>query len=96
MALVGPDFPVLVFRQPDETAEGVDAFARDLVAQGAPVFVAGTSIPGTIGLPTVPSDAVVAPALQIQSFYRAAVDLSLARGFDPDRPPRLSKVTETV
>ncbi|MEO8115052.1 MAG: hypothetical protein ABI655_11760, partial [Phenylobacterium sp.] len=32
----------------------------------------------------------------IQSFYRLANALSLARGFDPDRPPRIFKVTETV
>lgn len=96
MALVGPDFPVLVFRQPDQTAAGVDAFACDLAAQGAPVFVAGAALPGTIALPTVASDAALAPILQIQSFYRAAASLSVARGFDPDRPPMLSKVTQTV
>jgi len=31
-----------------------------------------------------------------QSFYRAVAALSLARGYDPDRPPHLSKVTETL
>jgi glucosamine--fructose-6-phosphate aminotransferase (isomerizing) len=31
----------------------------------------------------------------IQSFYRAVARLSLARGYDPDRPPHLRKVTET-
>jgi glucosamine--fructose-6-phosphate aminotransferase (isomerizing) len=34
--------------------------------------------------------------LQIQSFYRAANALSFARGFDPDRPPHLAKVRETL
>jgi glucosamine--fructose-6-phosphate aminotransferase (isomerizing) len=34
--------------------------------------------------------------LQIQSFYRAANALALARGLDPDRPPHLAKVTETM
>jgi glucosamine--fructose-6-phosphate aminotransferase (isomerizing) len=96
MALVGPDFPLLVFRQPDETAEGIDALARDAAAQGAPVFVAGANVPGTIPLPTPQAGAAVTPLLQIQSFYRAAAQLSVARGFDPDRPPHLSKVTETV
>ncbi len=36
------------------------------------------------------------PILLIQSFYRLANDLSLARGLDPDSPPHLNKVTETV
>jgi glucosamine--fructose-6-phosphate aminotransferase (isomerizing) len=34
--------------------------------------------------------------LIIQSFYRAASVLSLRRGFNPDVPPHLNKVTETV
>ena len=34
--------------------------------------------------------------LQVQSFYRATTALAVARGFDPDRPPHLAKVTETV
>jgi glucosamine--fructose-6-phosphate aminotransferase (isomerizing) len=32
----------------------------------------------------------------IQSFYRLANALAIARGLDPDRPPHLRKVTETV
>ena len=31
-----------------------------------------------------------------QSFYRMATELAFARGFDPDRPPHLHKVTETL
>jgi glucosamine--fructose-6-phosphate aminotransferase (isomerizing) len=38
----------------------------------------------------------VAPLLAVQSFYRAASALSLARGYDPDVPPHLRKVTETM
>jgi glucosamine--fructose-6-phosphate aminotransferase (isomerizing) len=32
----------------------------------------------------------------IQSFYRLAASLSIARGLDPDNPPYLRKVTETL
>jgi glucosamine--fructose-6-phosphate aminotransferase (isomerizing) len=96
MALVGPDFPLLVFRQPDATAEGIDAMAADAASRGAPVFVVGGDVPGTIALPTPEASAAITPLLQVQSFYRAAARLSVARGFDPDRPPHLSKVTETV
>jgi glucosamine--fructose-6-phosphate aminotransferase (isomerizing) len=39
MALVGPDFPLLIFRQPDETAAGIDALAAEIAARGAPVFI---------------------------------------------------------
>ena len=30
------------------------------------------------------------------SFYRLVSDLALARGLDPDRPPHLAKITETI
>lgn len=96
MALVGPDFPLLIFRQPDEAAEGIDALAADCAARGAPVFLAGADVAGTTCLPVLDAAAEMTPLLQIQSFYRAAASLSVARGLDPDRPPHLSKVTETV
>jgi len=32
----------------------------------------------------------------IQSFYRMATALAFARGFNPDSPPHLNKVTETL
>jgi glucosamine--fructose-6-phosphate aminotransferase (isomerizing) len=47
-------------------------------------------------LPTVQAHPVLEPMLQIQSFYRAVNALSIKRGFDPDRPPHLRKVTETL
>jgi glucosamine--fructose-6-phosphate aminotransferase (isomerizing) len=38
----------------------------------------------------------VQPILLIQSFYRLVEGLARARGLDPDQPPHLSKITETV
>jgi glucosamine--fructose-6-phosphate aminotransferase (isomerizing) len=95
MALVGPDFPLLVFRQSDETEASVDELVRDVTARGADVLVAGEAA-GAVGLPVIGHHPALEPMLQIQTFYRAAVSLSIARGFDPDRPPHLAKVTETV
>lgn len=96
IALVGPDFPLLIFRQPDESAEGIDALAAECAARNAPVFLVGGATPGTIPLPHVEASAAVSPILQIQSFYRAVAQLSVSRGFDPDTPPNLAKVTSTV
>jgi glucosamine--fructose-6-phosphate aminotransferase (isomerizing) len=96
MALIGPDMPLLIFRQADETAAGIDDMAAEMARRGAPVFVVGGDIPGTIALPALRSEPSLAPLLQIQSFYRAAAALSVARGLDPDHPPHLAKVTETV
>ena len=36
------------------------------------------------------------PIALVQSFYRMVNALAVARGYDPDRPPHLNKVTETV
>jgi glucosamine--fructose-6-phosphate aminotransferase (isomerizing) len=97
MALVGPDFPVLCFAQDDDTLASTLAVAREFRGRGAQVFVAapGQHGPGTLPVPGgLP--ALCTPLLIIQSFYRAASELALLRGFNPDVPPHLNKVTETV
>ncbi|NWN13218.1 iron dicitrate transport regulator FecR, partial [Escherichia coli] len=58
--------------------------------------VSGGEVPGAIHLPHPAAGPAIEPILQIQAFYRAANALSIARGFDPDRPPSLAKVTETI
>ncbi|KAF1712133.1 iron dicitrate transport regulator FecR [Pseudoxanthomonas kalamensis DSM 18571] len=101
MALVGPGFPVLCFAQPDETEAGTLALAREFRGRGAQVWVATSSdlSGGDAGewLPLVPAThAACAPLLTIQSFYRAINALALRRGHNPDVPPHLNKVTETM
>jgi len=97
MALVGPDFPVLAFAQGDETREGVEAALAAAAAQGAPAIkIGGGEQPGVLTLPTPPACAILEPIAYVLSFYRLVNDLALARGFDPDRPPHLRKVTETL
>jgi glucosamine--fructose-6-phosphate aminotransferase (isomerizing) len=96
MALVRNGFPVLMFGQDDESRASMVELAADLADRGATVISAG--LPGAPGvrLPTVNADAVTAPILQIVSFYRLVNALAVALGRDPDRPPNLSKVTETL
>ena len=101
MALVGPGFPVLILAQPDETEAGTLALADEFRARGAQVWVASRGGGGDAGLggqlpvAEAPHPAC-APLLLVQSFYRAVNALSLYRGHDPDAPPHLNKVTETV
>ena len=95
MALVRAGFPVLVLAQDDESRAGVAQLAGEMAAQGADVLIAGASVPEATVLPTIAAHAVIEPLLLVQSFYSMANALSLARGRDPDRPPNLSKVTET-
>ncbi len=95
MALVGPGFPVLMFAQPDQTEAGTLALADEFRSRGARVWLASRQPQADLPLATAPHPAC-APLLLVQSFYRMANALSLARGFDPDQPPHLNKVTETV
>jgi glutamine---fructose-6-phosphate transaminase (isomerizing) len=94
-ALLGPDFPALLFAQDDEARPGVEALATELCARGVPLVIAGACARGAISLPIVAAHPAVAPIALVQSFYRLANALALARGRDPDHPPHLRKVTET-
>jgi glucosamine--fructose-6-phosphate aminotransferase (isomerizing) len=96
MALVKEGFPVLVFAQNDESRDSVDAMAKGLAERGAEVMLAGAGEVGAGVLPALSAHPVIEPILMIQSFYRMANALSVARGYDPDSPPHLNKVTETV
>jgi len=96
MALVGAGFPVLMFAQDDETRAGIEQLAAEFAARGARVLLAGARARGALSLPGVVAHPVIEPILTIQAFYAMANNLSLARGLDPDRPPHLNKVTETV
>ena len=96
MAMVGEGFPLLVFSQNDAARTSVMRFVRDARRHGATTFVAGESGPGPCVLPCAePPHALLAPLVLAPSLYRFANALSLARGLNPDTPPRLKKVTET-
>ncbi|HXV00216.1 MAG TPA: SIS domain-containing protein [Caulobacteraceae bacterium] len=97
MALIGPSFPVLAFTQGDETEEGVEALVAVARGQGAAVIqVGGSPAHAVMGLPSIAGHPALEPISQIQSFYRLADGLARTRGFDPDRPSHLAKVTETI
>jgi glucosamine--fructose-6-phosphate aminotransferase (isomerizing) len=96
MALVRREFPVLAFSQSDETRVGIEILARDFLDREAAVLLAGAQVRGAVHLPVVAAHPVIEPMLMIQSFYRLAAALAVARGFNPDVPPHLRKVTETV
>ena len=96
MAVVKSGFPVFLFGQADESVESVTDLAKEFASRGA--FVMSTGVPEAPGLtlPMIEADPLIAPILQIASFYRLANALAFARGRDPDRPPHLRKVTETL
>jgi len=96
MALVRSGFCALMFSQSDETRDGMQQLATTFTGRGARVLLAGAPAAGAVVLPTLVAHPVIEPLLMIQSFYRMANALSLARGCNPDSPPHLNKVTETT
>jgi len=92
-ALLQGGFPALVFCQDDETRAGTEALARELRDRSVDVWMAGGE---EARLPTLESHALLQPILMAASFYRLANALAIARGHDPDEPPNLRKVTETL
>lgn len=95
-ALLNADFPALLLVQEDETEAGMYDLAQNLVARGVRVLMAARRVPaGAIALPALSADPALQPILLAQSFYRMINALSLCRGFNPDQPPHLRKVTET-
>jgi glucosamine--fructose-6-phosphate aminotransferase (isomerizing) len=96
MALVGTGFPVLLLGQDDESQESTADLAGAFAGRGARVMGAGIGGGAGLTLPSITAHPAVQPLLLAQSFYRLANAVAVARGRDPDRPPHLAKVTETV
>ena len=93
-AAVSPKTPVLGFRLGDETALAVDALAVNLRAGGVPLHLAG-GVDGN--LPWPGDDHPVTDAIaMLPPAYRLIEATARKLGYDPDRPPHLSKVTETL
>jgi glucosamine--fructose-6-phosphate aminotransferase (isomerizing) len=100
MTLVGAGDPVLALAPTDVARTGVRERLEDFAARGAQVIAAGRAedvAAARLVLPTrADTHPVLAAIAQIQSFYGLANALAVARGFDPDRPPHLKKVTQTL
>ena len=98
LQLVHDDFPVVAFCQDDESRDSMLAsIARLRAAQGRVFAVSAQPLAGATHLPVqATGHAMLDPLAMLTSFYAFAETLARARGHDPDRPSRLSKVTETI
>ena len=86
--------PMLVLRQNDEAATAIDDLVRDLQGSGERVFVAGGAAQT---LPWIGNGhPVFDPVVMLVPAYLAIEAAARKRGFDPDNPPHLSKVTRTL
>jgi glutamine---fructose-6-phosphate transaminase (isomerizing) len=95
MAIVGEGFPILALAGSDAAGDDVRETAALFASRGALVSLADTQ-GGKGSLAALAEHPVIEPILMVQSFYAFAAQLSVARGFDPDRPPFLAKVTRTT
>jgi glucosamine--fructose-6-phosphate aminotransferase (isomerizing) len=97
-ALVQAAFPVLALGVADAALPQVVSTAARLAGQGADVFLtAGGAGAAVKVLPSVEGvDPLTAPLVLVVSFYLFIEALARRRGFNPDTPPHLRKVTETV
>ena len=96
-AIVQSGFPVLALAVEDAAQPGVIQTAERLATQGADVFLTGAAARGATTLPAVTGlHPLVAALVQAVAFYAFVETLARRRGFDPDAPPHLRKVTETV
>jgi glucosamine--fructose-6-phosphate aminotransferase (isomerizing) len=95
--IVERGYPVLVLAARDAAEPSVAGMADKLAAQGAMTFITSDRAGAARSLPFAVSGHPLTDALVlIVSFYGFVEALSRRRGFDPDRPPHLNKVTETV
>jgi glutamine---fructose-6-phosphate transaminase (isomerizing) len=96
MALIGDGYPLLVFAPRGPAQAGLLALADEMRARGANVLLAAPAGTPGCNLPIIDTGSPdLDPISVVQSFYPMVEALSRARGFDPDRPRHLAKVTKT-
>ncbi len=97
MALAGEGYPMLVLAPAGPAQADLLQLAADMRARGVRVLLAAPAGTPHAQLPIADAPHEdLAPIVALQSHYLMAEALSLARGFHPDRPPHLSKVTLTA
>lgn len=105
-ALIKKNHPYLLFAQIDATLAGTLELAKKITALGGRVILAiahNAKIKpaelkkiAAVILPLPHSlDAILDPIMTIQAFYPLVAQLAMLRGFNPDAPDNLKKVTET-
>jgi glutamine---fructose-6-phosphate transaminase (isomerizing) len=96
MALIDEGYPLLIFAPRGPAQAGLITLADEMRARGAHVLLAAPSDVPSANLPLVTTDVVdLDPIAAIQSFYPMVEALARERGFNPDQPKFLAKVTKT-
>lgn len=95
--IVEEGYPILAFAARDAAEQSVAEITERLAGQGARAFITSSGAQAATPLPFVATGHPLTDALAlIVPFYCFAEMLSRRRGFNPDQPPHLRKVTETI
>jgi glucosamine--fructose-6-phosphate aminotransferase (isomerizing) len=97
MRLVQPGFPIIAFA-PDDAAFAHNAQALErLKSLGATtVSFSSTPLPGiNLSMPST-GNGLIDPLVSLLCYYRLIEQVTRRKGFDPDKPANLLKVTETM
>jgi glucosamine--fructose-6-phosphate aminotransferase (isomerizing) len=100
VALVEPDFPLLVLVPRDKPLPSMVNLLENLRGKGGHLLVASSeALALDLAHTPLPLPTRLHPVLDsillAQAFYPFAAELSVARGLNPDAPRNLSKVTRT-
>ena len=96
VALVNSSFPVISFAARDAAEDSVAGIADSLADKGGLVFATSDKVEKARPLPFVATGHPLTDALAlILPFYGFVESWSRSRGFNPDKPAALKKVTET-
>ena len=96
--IVGPGFPVLAFAPADAARPGFFETLDRLAAFGAAPLVVDVE-PHQRWQTLIALDGghpLLTPIVALHAFYRVAEATARQRGRDPDQPPHLKKITETL
>lgn len=97
VSIVGSGFPVLALASRDAAEVSVVDVADRLCGQGADVFVTSSLAWQARELPFIATGhRLTDPLVLVVAFYAFIEQLARRRGLDPDQPPHLNKVTQTV
>ncbi|RLP27811.1 SIS domain-containing protein [Mesorhizobium sp. YM1C-6-2] len=97
LALVGPGFPVVALAARDASEPSMAQTADLMSGKGASVFVTSALAEKATKLPhAATGHPITDPLTLIVSFYAFVEAFARHRGLNPDQPPNLRKVTETI
>ncbi|MFC5445880.1 SIS domain-containing protein [Rhizobium halophytocola] len=96
VSLVAKDFPIIAFAARDKAEASTAEIASRMAAKNARIFTTSARASGGKILPFVETGHPLTDALAlIVPYYGMVEALSRRRGFNPDKPAALSKVTQT-